>query len=94
MGSLDFSFRGSKFGGRFTRDEIRELLDGQFSGINFSGRAREYFVRKLGTRRPLDGDDFNDAINEAADRNLITPQKAEKMKDAIKLPDKYNDHWK
>lgn len=91
--ALTFKNRGSSNVGRFSRSSARREIDEHFNGLSLDSKTREHFVRELDRGGDITGKEFNEIVNDAKKKGLINSQKAEKIKDIVKLPDNYNKHW-
>ncbi|MCX6766109.1 MAG: hypothetical protein NT136_04090 [Candidatus Moranbacteria bacterium] len=92
LGNLNFRGSGKTLGGKFTPASARRVLQSQFKDLTLE--ARNYFSRELGRGRMIHGADFDKIVTEAHKRGLISSTHAEQIKDVVKLPDEFNEHWK
>ncbi|HDZ85576.1 MAG TPA: hypothetical protein ENH35_03465 [Candidatus Moranbacteria bacterium] len=92
--ALTFKNRGSSNVGRFSRNSARRTIGEHFHRLSLDSKTKEHFIRELDRGGDITGKEFNDIVNDAHEKGLINSQKAEKIKDIVKLPDNYNKHWK
>ena len=94
MKKFDFKIDSNTTAGRFTSDMVRAILEDQFGDLHLTLEVINFLSRELGSGETINGNKFNEKINEARQRGYITAEKAEKIKDRVRLPDTMNEHWK
>ena len=94
MKKFDFEIDSNTTAGRFTSDMVRAILEDQFGDLHLTLEVINFLSRELGSGETINGNKFNEKINEARQRGYITAEKAEKIKDIVRLPDSMNEHWK
>ncbi len=90
---LNFRRRSSSFSRSFSRKSARDLIEKQFGNLHLTSHAKEYLARKIDNSGRLEAKEMNEIINKAHQGGYISSRTAEKMKDAVKLPDNFNKHW-
>jgi hypothetical protein len=83
---FDFQHMDHHAVGRFTPENVREIVNSQFGDMNLTMEAKNHLVHELGSGRIIAGKDFHEILREAHDKGLITLEKAQRMRDAVRLP--------
>jgi hypothetical protein len=88
--NFDFHHEMHTMAGRYTQENIREMMSSQFGHMGLTLEAKNHFARSLGSGKLITGKDFHEAVKDAHEKGLITEQRAEQIRDEARLPEGYD----
>lgn len=91
--NLDFKRSGETSVGSFSPESAKAAVKSQLGGLGLNFKTIKHISEGLDHGGNITGKEFNDIIDEAESKGLIDKWKAEKIKDAVRLPDSYNKQW-
>lgn len=91
--ALNFKKSGSISAGDYSANSARQEFSKISSSLGLADKARAHFIQALEKGGNITGREFNQIVDDACQEGLIDGDKAEKIKDAVNLPDNYNKHW-
>lgn len=91
--ALNFHNRGNASAGKFSARHARDEFGKISSRLGLTDKTREHFIRELDRGGNITGHEFNQIVDDAHKKGIVSSRHAEEIKDITKLPDNYNKQW-